>query len=280
MRTFFKKTGLIVLIVLALAVGLAAASYLLGGPSPFAWSLRGFLLPLEKLAGGGVAALERVYGYMYSYDELERENAELKKRIAEMEEAVRLSSDALEENERLRKLLDLSERKPEFRFVDAALVSWGSSNWASSFVIDKGERSGLSRGDCVVTEEGYVVGLISETSANTATVRTVIDSQTAIGAVLQDASITAVAEGDFALMTEGRLKLTYIFDNSEVLTGDTVLTSGSGGVYPSGLVIGKISSLSESASGQDAYGLIAPSADLKALTQVFVIKYFEAENDG
>jgi rod shape-determining protein MreC len=280
MKTFLKKTGITVLIVLSIVVVLTLASYILGGAGVFTWSVRSVVAPLEKLAANGVAELEKIYGYMYKYDELEKENSKLKKQIADMEEEVRLSAAALKENERLRKLLDLSGQHPDYQYVDASVVSWSSSNWSSSFFIDKGTRSGLSKGDCVVTEEGYVVGLISEADANTATVRTVIDSGTAIGAILQDASITAVAEGDFTLMTEGQLKLKYIFSNSDVLIGDTVLTSGSGGIYPSGLVIGRVSDLKEDSSGFDDYGIISPSADMKSLTQVFIIKYYEAENDG
>ncbi len=280
MKAFFKKAGVPVLAALALAVLITAVSYLAGGAGLFSSLIGGLLSPVEKLAGNAVSSLERVYGYMHNYDELVRENAELKSRIASMEKEARLSADALRENERLRKLLRLSEKKPDYRYVDASVVSWDASSWASSFVIDKGSRAGLKEGDCVITEDGYVVGLIREVGANTSDVRTVIDSGTAIGALLQDASITAVAEGDFALMTKGCLKLTYVFDNSGVLIGDTVLTSGTCGVYPAGLVIGKVTDLKEDRSGYGAYGVITPSADLKALTQVFIIKYYEADNES
>jgi rod shape-determining protein MreC len=241
MKSFFKKAGITVLIILGLVVVITAVSYLLGGSGLFTWSFRSIMAPFEKLAGKGVLALEQVYGYIYKYDELEAENRELRAQISQMEEQVRLSEAALKENEKLRELLKLSVKNDSFEFVDAMVISWASSNWSSSFFIDKGTRSGLSVGDCVTTEEGLVIGLITEVNANSATVKTLIDSSTAIGALLQDASITAVAEGDFELMTKGCLKLTYIFDNSEVLIGDTVLTSGSGGVYPSGLEIGRAS---------------------------------------
>jgi rod shape-determining protein MreC len=280
MKSFFKKAGITVLIILGLVVVITAVSYLLGGSGLFTWSFRSIMAPFEKLAGKGVLALEQVYGYIYKYDELEAENRELRAQISQMEEQVRLSEAALKENEKLRELLKLSVKNDSFEFVDAMVISWASSNWSSSFFIDKGTRSGLSVGDCVTTEEGLVIGLITEVNANSATVKTLIDSSTAIGALLQDASITAVAEGDFELMTKGCLKLTYIFDNSEVLIGDTVLTSGSGGVYPSGLVIGKITELKTDSTGYDDYGVITPAADLSSLTEVFIIKNFEAENEN
>ena len=267
------------LIFLGVVIIITAISYLLSGSGFFTWSFRGIMAPFEKLAGKGVVALEQVYGYMHDFDELNEENKELKAQIAQMEEQVRLSEAALKENEKLRELLNLSEKNKDYELVDAMIISWGSSNWASSFFIDKGTHSGLAVGDCVVTEEGLVVGLITEVNANSATVKTLIDSSTAIGALLQDASITAVAEGDFELMTKGFLKLTYIFDNSEVLIGDTVLTSGSGGVYPSGLVIGKVTDLKTDSTGYDDYGVITPAADLTSLTEIFVIKNFEAENE-
>jgi rod shape-determining protein MreC len=90
-----------------------------------------------------------------------------------------------------------------------------------------------------------------------------------------------VAEGDFSLLAGGQLKLTYVFENSVLELGDTVLTSGAGGVYPAGLVIGKISGIGSEEGGYGQYGIVTPSAELSGLSQVFLIlDYGEAEHAG
>ena len=76
-------------------------------------------------------------------------------------------------------------------------------------------------------------------------------------------------------MAQGRLKLTYLPENTELITGDLVLTSGLGGNYPSDLVVGSIESIHTDASGMSRYAVLIPSADLDSLVQVFIIKDFE-----
>ena len=71
------------------------------------------------------------------------------------------------------------------------------------------------------------------------------------------------------------MKLTYLPTDSQIFTGDTVLTSGVGGSYPEGLVIGTISSVQTEAGGQVEYGLVTPSCDLNTLVQVFVVKSYD-----
>lgn len=276
MRRFFKTAGLVVLAALALTLLLTAAGWLLGRDNPLTRGFQTLAAPAEKLVNRGVTALEGVYGYLHDFDLLKAENAALKRRIAEMEESVRQSEGERAENQRLRTLLGLYQEHTDFELVDAEIISWGASNWSSVFSIDRGTQSGLSAGDCVITESGFVVGLVTEAGLYSATVRTLIDPQTAIGAKLPS-GLSAVAEGDFTLMAGGRLKLTYVFEGAALNLGDTVLTSGAGGVYPSGLVIGELTDTLADESGFAAYGVVTPSASLESLSQVFVIRGFTRE---
>ena len=87
--------------------------------------------------------------------------------------------------------------------------------------------------------------------------------------------MTAVAEGDFDLMSEGKLKLSYLPRDSVILNDDLVLTSGVGGMYPNKLVIGRVEEVKPSTSGADSYAVIVPSADLAGLKQIFVVIDFD-----
>lgn len=84
-----------------------------------------------------------------------------------------------------------------------------------------------------------------------------------------------MAEGDFALMSEGLLKLTYLPEDTVLLNGDVILTSGVGGVYPKDLVIGTVKQVRTDSSGMGTYAVIEPKVDLDKLTQVFIITDFD-----
>ena len=273
MKAFFKKSGITVGCVLAAVLVILLIASAFGGGIH---SLRGVFAPLDKLVNAGMDKLEQVYGYMYNYDKLVAENAELRSRIAEMEQEVRQSVSSNEENARLKKLLGLAEANNDYVFVDAALVSWSASGWSSSFSINKGSRHGIEEGDCVVTEDGFLIGQVTEVSRGSATVQTILDSASGVGA-LTDEGVTAIAEGDFTLMSDGKLRLTYIEDTSRVVAGDKVITSGKGGIYPSGLVIGTVESVSIDPSGLSASAIVEPEADIAAVTYLFIITDYEPE---
>ena len=126
-------------------------------------------------------------------------------------------------------------------------------------------------GDCVVSAEGYLVGVVSKVGLNWSTVLTVVDTDTELGARIFRTGEIAVAEGDFSLMGEGKLKLSYLKADEEVLIGDQIVTSGLGGYYPSGLVIGSVESVQTDDDGLARYAVLAPMVDFDALTELFVI---------
>ena len=133
----------------------------------------------------------------------------------------------------------------------------------------------MAAGDCVVDSAWSLVGIIDTVGSNWSTMITVVDANLEMGAFLSRTESIAILEGDFALMAEGKLKLTYLPENTELITGDLVLTSSMGGNYPSDLVVGSIESIHTDASGISRYAVIAPAADLDSLVQVFIIKDFD-----
>ena len=78
--------------------------------------------------------------------------------------------------------------------------------------------------------------------------------------------------GEFSLMREGRTRITYLTGGGQIFKDDEVLTSGAGGTFPSGLLIGTVAAVMSEAGGQTTYGIVEPSCDLSSLSQVFIIK--------
>ena len=281
MRKVMKTAGLVVLSALVLALALTVIGRLTGRENIFTRSFQSAAAPVEKLVSSAAVKLEELRAALRDYEALKAKNEELEARIAAMEEEVRQSQGANAENDRLRTLLELKRSHTDYKLLDASIISWGSSNWSSTFDLDKGSFSGVEVGDCVITENGFVVGVVTETGLYSCSVRTLIDPRAAMGATVHSNGLTAVAEGDFSLLAGGQLKLTYVFENSVLELGDTVLTSGAGGVYPAGLVIGKISGVASEEGGYGQYGVVTPSAELSSLSQVFLIlEYGEAEHEG
>jgi rod shape-determining protein MreC len=262
------------LFALIMAVFAAAGG---GRASPASNFLGMLVSPIQNGVDSIRNQISEWYGYVAQYDAYKKENEQLRIKIAQMEEAARQSEAANDENERLRKLLDLSQKRRDFKFVSAQIVARDVSNWASTLTIGKGTSQGVEAGQCVINEEGFLVGFVSETGLNWATVTTLIDTDMEAGAIIFRTQFTAVAEGDFTLMQEGKLKLTYLPRDTDILIGDKVLTSGAGGKFPKDLVIGEIEQVETEKNGISEYAVIKPSVNLDEITQVFVIKSFEIE---
>ena len=192
-----------------------------------------------------------------------------------MERDFRLSKDDSEENARLRKLLDLREKRRDFQFESAMVTQQSTSNWISSLTLDRGTLHGVTVGNCVVTEEGFLVGIITEVGLNWCSVLTVLDTDTSLSSLVFRTGDVAVAQGRFDLMTEGRLTLSYLPADCQLVAGDLVVTSGLGGYYPSDLVIGTVESVQLDDSGSTRFAVVMPSARLDQLKQVFIIKSFD-----
>lgn len=265
--------------IVAAAVVIAVVTLvfsLLGGSSgPLSGVLGVITTPARSALSSLAGWVEDRYNYAFQYDKLEQENEELRQRIAELEESAREGEDALEENERLRDLLGLAQRRADLIFESAQITARGATNWASTLTLSKGSKHGVAVGNCVVDQYGSLVGVVDEVAYNWCTIITVVDPELEMGGVVSRTNSPAILEGDFALMGEGKLKLTYLPENTQLISGDEVLTSGMGGVYPSGLKVGTIDEILTDASGMGRYAILSPAADLDGLRQVFIIKQFD-----
>ena len=276
MKNFLKKHGLRVGIIVdaaALIIGLGAAAR--DGRIGFVQNLSGIIKsPIQKVLSSAVNWFDSMYGYLYEYDSLMAENESLRSQLADAQKSARDGIEASEENTRLRKLLELREKHTDYVMESCKVVLWSSSNWSSAFTISKGSMSGIELGDPVITEYGAVVGQITELGTNWATVSTVIDVDMSVGAFVGATGNSGMVVGEYSFMRNKTAKLTYLADGAQIFVGDDVLTSGSGGAFPAGLMIGTLTAVQTEAGGQIEYGIVEPQANLDSLVQVFVIKDF------
>ena len=277
MKDFLRQNGILLLVIaLLLSILIGVTSAFLGGQAdPLSNVVNVIISPIR----GGVSAaadwMEGVYTYVFRYQELEQELTELRGQVGELEDELRQKEEAIRENEQLRELLNLQARRRDFTFEDVRITGRSTSNWESTLTLNKGSSSGIEAGDCVVTETGVLVGVVAETGTNWSTVSTIINTETQMGGIVNRTYSAGVLEGYFALMNQGRLKMNYLPEGAQLVSGDEVLTSGRGEIFPSGLVVGTVEGVFTDPSGQTRYAVVKPAVDLDVLIKVFVIKDFE-----
>ncbi len=276
MRAFFEKYGLkLLLAATAAAVLLSVLSYV-SATSSFLHNAAGVVLsPFRTAATAVVGWVNDKQQYYKDNTALKAENEALRERVAELEREARQAQADSEENKLLRSLLELREQRRDFVFESAFITERDSTNWSATLTLNRGSEHGVAEGNCVISAEGYLVGVVDEVGFNWCRVLTVIDTDTEIGARVFRTDEIAVAEGDLSLMGEGKLRLNYLPGDAGLISGDYVLTSGLGGFYPGSLAIGTVDSVQTDDDGLAQYAVITPLARLDELGQVFVIKDFD-----
>ena len=281
MKDFLKQNGILILVIaLLLALITTVLSFTFGGiANPFA-NLAGVIAtPFRNGIHAFVTWTEGVYSDAFERAAMAEELEELKRENAKLQEQAREGDAASRENERLRSLLGLKEKRRSFDFEAATVTARGSSNWSSTLTVNKGSAQDVAAGDCVVDEYGNLVGVVSQVGLNWATLITVVDVDLEMGGLISRTDGAAILEGDFSLMGEGKLKLTYLPEGVQLLAGDAVLTSGliSGdkAIYPSRLLVGYVEEVRTDESGMSDYAVLTPATQLESLEQVFIIKDFD-----
>lgn len=279
MKKFFQQHGIWVIIAALLLTGLLSlgSAVIPNFTAPITNAAGVIASPFQSAANGFLSWVEGIYDYAFRYEELQQKVADLEKEVANMREQNREAQDALDENARLRALLKLAEKRNDMVFEDAVITGRSSTSWESTLTINKGSSSGIEVNQCVITETGYLVGVVAEVGLNWSTVITLIDPDINVGAVVYRTGSAAMLASDLATMSDGKCKLTYLTSDVQLITGDEVLTSGETGIYPSGIVVGSVDEVRSTVSGMERYAVISPAVDLGSLSEVFIVKDFSVD---
>lgn len=276
MKRFFSKYGIWLLAGLATVVVALCVISAVSSGTPFLRNAAGVIASPFRSAGSAVAGWFGGIGdHFDSVETLQQENEDLRAEVADLKEQLRQAKKDQEENQRLRKLLDLQEQRRDLQLVSARVSERAVDNWSSVLTLNRGTNAGIAIGNCAIDEYGDLVGVVTDAGLNWCSVTTVLDTTSAIGAKIFRTEQVAVAQGQLSLMTEGQLSLTYLESPDELVSGDLVVTSGLGGYYPVGLTIGTVEELRTDADGLTHYAVVTPKAAIGSLTQVFLITDFD-----
>ena len=262
MKHFFSTKVKIVLVLAALiAAGLAVFTNLTD-TNPGGNLVQGILTPIRAGTRALTDQAERFYSYLFRYESLEAENAELKQQLARMEENARQSDALTRENDRLRALLELAAVHEDYELVDGYIISRNSNQWNSTMTVSRGSSAGIAAGMCAITANGEVVGLVTEVGSNYAVIKTVLD-------------YSGVVQGGYATGNQGLLRMDYLPSSAVIRNNDQVVTAGST-VYPRNLVLGHVVDAGFDDTGVAKFALLEPAADIANLEQVFIITQYDA----
>lgn len=196
---------------------------------------------------------------------LRQENEALRAEVAglRMENARLQEMEA--ENQELRRLLGAPARQ-KLETVLATVIGRSSTSWHAIIVIDKGLDHGIEVNMPVIADQG-LVGKVTTVSRNAAEVQLIIDPQSSVGGRDLSTRARGIVEGS---MTD-ILKFNYVPKDSQVKKGDRIVTSGYGGIYPSGILIGKVSQVEERRYDFYQQIEIVPFVDFDALEKVLIV---------
>ena len=206
--------------------------------------------------------------FFTNINDLKSENENLRKRNGELEEKLREFETIKAENNTLKDYLKLSEKYADYTTVACDVISRDISNYSKTIVINAGKKNGIKENMTVIATEGLVGHVISITD-NTAKIQTIVDSSSNTSAVLSSSRDSIVCKG---MLGENKLlKGVYIPTNVQVAVGDTVETSGLGGIYQKGIYIGKVSKVINTSNLNDRYVNIETGVNYNKLETVLVI---------
>ena len=270
MSSFFRKRGVQVAAIVTAAVLICAAIAHFGGANPVSKVLRTVFSPFQN----GVAYItNKVKDTTDFIREMKSYKDENERLISEINELKRQNKDVTnyrEENERLKETLDLSQSMDGYSTVAASVIAYSSNNWYDTIQISKGSLAGVAVGNAVITPDG-VVGKVVETGPTWSVVSTILNPENAMGVRISRTSDVAVVEGDDELYSQSYCKMTFIDKGSNLIVGDLLETSGSGGVYPAGLLVGAIREINSDAMCNLNYATVEPLVDFDKLYEVLVI---------
>ena len=154
--------------------------------------------------------------------------------------------------------------------LGASVIERDYGGWTHTMVIDRGEDSGLKKYMPVIVPSG-IVGFVSEVYLNSARVQLLLDPRTTIGGIVQRPASRVVSMVSGNSGNPGYLSLVSLPKEADVIKGDIIVSSGYGGVYPKGMVIGTVEQVDVDAEGGTQSAQIRPAADFSHMEEVFVI---------
>ncbi len=226
-------------------------------------SVTGFIQSGIAAVSGGISSVWNGYINLVNVQE---ENAALTEEVKRLRSEIIYLTEKAATGDRLSELLNLKV-SPVINVAAARVIAKDPANWYEALVIDKGESEGIKPGMGVITTEG-VIGRIVRTSPHYSRVLLLSDRNSAVAGLIQRTGYEGIVEGQ-----QGKvLSLNYIMTDADVQNGDIIITSGTDGVFPRGIMIGRVNTVEKPQNRLFQSVKLIPEANLPLVREVVVIK--------
>jgi rod shape-determining protein MreC len=233
--------------------------------------VRTVLSPFQKLFSFSGQKVESSVAFFKDISAVKQENEELKEKLDKLEKE---NSELIGYREKIRELkaaLNLKDQFSEFDLLGANIIAKDAGNWFNTFSIDRGSRDQISVNYPVLNSKG-LIGRVSSPDIFSSKVISIIDVDSTVSGRISKTRDLVVVRGDITLKDQGLCRMDYIPSDADVAVGDTIETSGLGGIYPKGIIIGRVKATSQKTDEMGRYAIIEPVVDFKRIEEVFVLK--------
>lgn len=208
--------------------------------------------------------------YFSNVERLQKENEELTQELKEINEKLLNYENLQAENELLKKHIKLANLYPDYSIIVADIITASTSNWEYTYTINRGSKDGIEPNMAVIAESG-LVGYIESVTSNTAKVVSILDAGNAVSARVTRTRDTVISKGSLSLAEKRQMRITNIPIGVSLIEGDKIETSGLGGIYPKGILIGKVRSFEQKSNPVENEAIIESYVDFDKLETVAVI---------
>jgi len=238
--------------------------------SPMEKSISHVIIPVQKGVTFFGDWLTNRVDFVQNIGDLEIMNIELQDKVDQLTYENQILEQSKLELQRLRELQELDSRYADYPKTGARVIGKDPGNWYSVFTIDKGSNDGIAV-DMVVLAGAGLVGKIIEVGPGYAKVRSIIDDNSSVSAIVARTNDLCTVRGDLTLFNEGYLAVDYISDEINLVLNDEITTSHLGTVYPPGILIGEVIKIEDNPTTLTQAAFINPYVDFKDLQEVLVI---------
>ena len=273
MKDFFDTWKFKILVIVAVfLVGIMAYAGANGRLTAAPQELLSVVLtPLQKvtsaLSGGAASVWEKytsIDDVMDRNEQLEAENAELRQQMVDYD---RIKA----ENDAYKALARIQDTNSEASYVSAFVIGRDPLDEFGGFTLDQGSTDGVAVNDAIISDRGYLLGVVVEVDATSGKVMTILHPSFNAAGVISRTRENGIITGSADYAADGQCVLTNLDRATEARKGDQVITTGLGGVFPANLLVGTVQEVVPEQSGKSSSAVILPGADPRTVKHVFIV---------
>ena len=224
------------------------------------------------LAGHGMAyTISETRDHAVHFWNTFQDQGKYEKKMQELSGQLLHYQELAHENARLKKLLEFKDSIPE-KTISSRVIGWDISLLRKTVILDKGTSQGITKNSALIVSDG-LVGRVLDAGSTTARAILLVDPEARVGALTGDTRAHGLVAGDGS----SRMSMQYLDLDSGVAVGETVLTSGVSGLFPKGIGIGRIESISKDPNGLHLTARVIPFVQFSKLEEVLCLKSFRQE---